>query len=402
MGLCRDALTNILPKVLVAPWLINLFYGNKIDFIFLVHPRHKNDIYDTVPSLKFIKRFIPEKLLLKILALCPAYAISKVEWKGIVRGLVVSTSIMPDDLFSKREGTFSELIRIIDFIRKITSNRVVYVGLAAWWPIVTNSGLAFKRVLKESDRIVITNGHTATLLSIYFTISRICEITGLKFNELRILIIGLGKMGSAVAEALNGKVNTIGMIDRNDMRMKTLQDSLFKKTPHSAIERHIATESFLFNETLSLLSEYDIVVCTTSNLNFIIKDTSLLKDCIIIDDSRPEAFPRVVDPGRNVVVLEGGLIKFEGIELDTDFGFGKKDNVFGCMAEAIILALDSLRTLKAVLGEIDYDNFNKMLVYSKEHNITEGDFKSGPKEVTFELLRHIMKNKHRYSHQNIY
>jgi predicted amino acid dehydrogenase len=330
---------------------------------------------------------------------CPAYMVSKVEWRGVVQGLVISTSIMPEDLFLKREDTSSQLSRIVSFIKKITDGKV-YVGLAAWWPIVTNSGLAFKRVVNEDDRIVVTNGHTATLLSIYLIIDKICEIAGLKFSELNILIIGVGKMGSAVAELLNGKVNDIGIIDRNAIRMKTLEKNLLKKTSHSTIKRYEATDSFLSEKLTFILSKYDIAVCTTSNVNYLIKDPSLLRDCIIIDDSRPEAFPRIIDLERNVLVLEGGLIKFKGLELDSDFGFGKKDNVFGCMAEAILLALDNMQTLKPTLGDIDYDNFNKMLIYCKKNNITEGDLKSGQKEVTFELLRRIIKNKYTYSEKN--
>ena len=391
----RDFLMNIFPLNAVTRRLAGLLYGKKIDFIFLVHPRHKKDIYDTVPLLKFIAKFIPEKIVLKILALCPAYVVSKAEWdEGRLRGLVISTSIMPKDLLTKRENTVAELGKIVRFIRKITRSKV-YVGLAAWWPIVTNSGLAFRRVLSENDRIVITNGHTATLVSMYLMLNSICEIAGTELRFLKILIIGVGKMGAAVAEKLNGKVESLGIIDRNETRMKSLEYHLLKKNTGLKIKKYIATESLFADEIYSILQDYHIVVCTTSNINYIIKDSSALRNCLIIDDSRPEAFPRVIDSQRKVAVLEGGLLKFKGISLDADFGYGMRDNVFGCMGEALLLALDGANALKPVVGEINDDSFDKMLAYCKENNVREGDFKSGHNEVAPELLRNIIKNKER-------
>lgn len=392
-ALLRDFLVNALPSKITPKFLVNSLYGKKVDFIFLVHPRHKEDIYKTVPLLKFITRFIPEKFILKILTKCPAYVIAKSEWKERdLRGLIVSTSIMPDELLIKRDNTLSELKRIVSFIKKIATGKV-YVGLAAWWPIVTNSGLAFQRVLEGDDNIAITNGHTATLVSIYLMVKHICGIADTKLDSLKILIIGIGKMGSAVAEIFNGKVKELGIIDRNEMRLRGVENYLSKKKQHSSVSRYVATDSLFSERIFSILSDYDITICTTSNVNYIIKDSSALRKCIVIDDSRPEAFPRVIDENRNAIVLEGGIIKLKGIELDDDFGFGKKDNVFGCMAEALILAADEMRSLKPVIGEIDYNNFYKMLAYCRKHDIGEGDFKSGQKEVSLELVKKIINNK---------
>lgn len=391
-SLIRDFLISILPEKLIPRFFIRVLYGGKTDFVFLVHPRHKDDIYNTIPLLGILRKILPEKILLKILRACPAYVVAAVKWPNITRGLVVSTSIMPEDLFNKREETILELKRIVDFLRKIAEDRI-YVGLAAWWPIVTNSGLVFKKMLRENDKIIVTNGHTATLLSLYLAIDKIREISGMKLNELKVIVIGAGRMGAAAAEYLNGRVDTIGMVERNETRLKVLKEGMMIKSPHSTINTYLSGDSFLSAEMLSVLREYDIAVCTTSNVNYIVGDNALLRDCVILDDSRPEAFPRVINPGRNLVVLEGGLVKFKGIEVDADFGFGRKDNVFGCMAEAIILALDKMKTLNPITGEIDYDNFERMLVYCRQHGITEGDFKSGHSEVEPEVLRGVVKSK---------
>jgi predicted amino acid dehydrogenase len=305
---------------------------------------------------------------------------------------VMSTSFLPQVLFSDREATLQELGRIVRFIRKL-SRRNVYVGLAAWWPIVTNSGLAFKRFLQDDDAIIITNGHTATLLSIYLTVERIASLSVIPLSDLKILILGAGRVGGACARLLNGKVRSIGIVDTNEARGNTVRQELEGKVQKTALSVYVASDVFLQHSLPALLSEYDITICTASNTNYIIEDPAKLKDCIIIDDSRPEAFPRIVSEKDHAVVLEGGLIKFAGITVDADFGFGSSDNVFGCMAESIMLALDKMESLKPTVGEVDPGNFSAMAVYCKERRITEGALMSGGTLVPPGLLRSIIARK---------
>lgn len=387
----RDFIINILPIKQLPPYLSKRLFLSNPDIIFLTHPRNMDDIYNIAPFLKFLKKILPEPLICKIINLCPAYTVAKINWKEKIYGLVVTTSVLPSELFKSREKVIQIAEKIINYIRKISSG-TVYVGLAAWWPIVTNNGLAFRRFLNSKDRIKVTNGHTATLASIYLTIIKILLISGLEIKKLNILIVGVGRMGAAVAKVLNGKVSKIGLGDQNAIRLEFVRNDLAKKSPSSLIENHIISETISDGELNLILSKYDIVICTTSNVSYIIHNKKALRNCIIIDDSRPEAFPRTVDFNLHTAVLEGGLIKINGVEINYDFGFGKRNNVFGCLAEAFILALDKSYKLKPILGEIDFDNFEKLLKFCEENNITAGDIMSGHRKLSdFEIKKLFSK-----------
>ena len=137
------------------------------------------------------------------------------------------------------------------------------------------------------------------------------------------------------------------------------------------------------------LARYDTTVCTTLNANRIVKNTETLRDCIIIDDSRPEAFERVYDPDKGLLVLEGGLMKIQDVMLGLDFGFGKIDSIFGCMSEAIMLAIDKLDRMVPILGEVHIANYNAMLKFCDEIGIREGDLLCGHRKISTDEIRQL-------------
>lgn len=377
----RDFFINILPIKKLSPFLLKLLFPFNPNFIFLVHPRNMDDVYHTIPFLKIISKIIPEKTICKIISICPVYSVAKIKWKNKINGLIVTTTYLPSMLFEKRENAVRMAEKIISYIRKTTLSHVC-LGLGGWWPIITNNGLAFNKFLDKNDRIKVTNGHTGTLASIYLTIKKISLLSGRDIHKLSIMVLGVGRMGEAVAKVLNGNVHTIALGDKNTVRLDIVKNMLEKETLSSVIKIHFIPENINDNELNLILSKYDIVICTTSNVSYITDNEKALKGCIIIDDARPEAFPRILDFDTRTAVLEGGLMKIEGIEVNYDFGFGKKDNVFGCLAETFMLALDKTNKLKPTLGEINFDNFETLLKFCEENNITVGDFISGYTKLT--------------------
>jgi len=388
----RDIVVSLLPvSQLPAPW-IKILYGRDVTFVFLTHPRDEKDIFCTFPLLAVLHRVIPSKWILGFLSIFPCFVAAKVVSPQGLNGFFISTPLLPSTLFQNRDKTLKNAKKIVQFIRKITTQRV-YVGLAAWWPIVTNSGVAFERYLEKDDRVVVTNGHSATLASIVLSVEKICQIAALPIRDLKLLIIGVGKMGGAVAQHFFGRTSAMGLVDQNEKRLDRVAEDLRQKTASTKIEKIPVSDTGFSGAILPALVDYHIAVCTTSNVGYVIKDEALLKNCIILDDARPEAFPRIVDADRGVIVLEGGLIKVAGIQIDSDFGFGNSDNIFGCLAEAFLMNLDGLRTLKPTLGEVDAENFQKLLSVCKQNKITCGDFKAGWQLVNDDMIKKVIQSK---------
>jgi predicted amino acid dehydrogenase len=142
-----------------------------------------------------------------------------------------------------------------------------------------------------------------------------------------------------------------------------------------------------------ILKDRHISICTTTNLRRIIKTEDIPENTVIIDDSRPEAISR--DAGHNKIVLEGGLMKIRGIDIDYNFGFGINENVFGCLAESYALALDALKTLRPTLGDVDLTNYEHMRNFCLDNEMECGDFKSRDLTISEDLIKKIVSSKNR-------
>ncbi len=378
LNFCRDVIISLLPEKLSPCIRACLPYTP--DFIFLTHPRNESDILATSPIYRLLRRFLSEKHAHNVLNLSPCYIISQVLGPQGTRGYVISVSELPQDLFMYRQKTSMLINRLISFFRKISKQRV-YVGLAAWWPIVSNSGLFFTKHLNQKDAIRITSGHTATLASIYLSVKKIAELIRVPEKHLKVLVLGIGKVGGGFCEVINGSVGKLGLLDTNQIRLKSFINKLQKSNTNQTIELIHVTEKDSENIIFDKLAEYDIAVCATSNAGLLIRDGNKLKNCIILDDSRPEAFPRIFSKERRVAVIEGGLMKIPGVVLDSDFGFGSNDNIFGCLSEAIILTLDQEKKLMPNVGEIDVKNLFDLIEFCNRHGIKHGDFKCGQQTI---------------------
>jgi hypothetical protein len=86
-------------------------------------------------------------------------------------------------------------------------------------------------------------------------------------------------------------------------------------------------------------------------------------------------------------------MKIKGIKQKYDFGFGIDDNVFGCLAESFLLAADKVETLQPTLGEVDFENFEKMIAAFSQLGVSVGDFKCRDEVIDEKRLVSIMKSK---------
>ena len=388
----RDFFVALLPvRILPERW-IRKFYGFNPDFIFLTHPRSLDDIYQSWPAGKILRKYLSERVLLKFLTFCPCYVIGSVLSPTGLRGLMITTTYVPTSLLSSQTQTMKLLGRIFRFIKKISTKQHVYIGLGGWWPIVTNGGVECQRFLSQRDNIIVTNGHCATLLSLYLTVAKISKLGGVPLKQLSVLIIGVGRIGMGLARLINGKVGKLGLLDRDSNRTNSVESELLSHPAASTIAGH-AISSDPEATIYSLVGEYDVIVSTTSNIGHLVRKPYMLRDCVVVDDARPESFPRLIDYKRKAIVLEGGLIKVQGVETTYDFGFGCADNIFGCLADAYFLALDGGRSLTPTIGDVSMQNFQKMLEFCSKYDIAEGDLKCGQYPVPSELVREILSEK---------
>jgi predicted amino acid dehydrogenase len=392
----RDFIVLTLPVKKLPYFWVKLLYGFQPHFAFFVHPRNYEDIYVGLPFLKFLKFLVRRKDAYKFFLLFPPFVVSSIRTNQNINGFVMAQLTVPEVMVQKRRETFQQLKRMLLLFSKLSHPHAV-IGLGGWFPMITRRGAQLKESARKYN-LSVTNGHCGTLGSIFMTVEKISSVAHLLLSQLNIAIIGVGKMGSNIARAFNGKVQGLILIDINRGHLMKLKESLERDQHMTKVEIcHTYKQDVLVK---NVLSRSHLGICATSTFRNIFKLRDLPPFYVAIDDSRPEALPR--DPRNEKIILEGGLLKVNGAVVDYDYGFGEGDNVFGCLGEAFLLALDQCRTLKPTLGEVDMENFFNMVDFCRHHNVKEGDFKSSNFSISESMIRDAINQRHSIISDNSY
>jgi len=341
-----------------------------------------------VSYFKILRKILPGWLFLWFVTRTPVYVVGRMKTEQGLNGLLVTNAILPAYLIKKKRQTFINIRQILRFIEKIAKDKCC-IGLGAWWPIVSKRGALFQKYAAKNIKWSITNGHCGTLISIYLSVLKIINLWEEGPHTIKVAIIGAGKMGTACAKVLLGTVGKIVLIDKNAKKLDLIQTGLAEIKSITDVVTFCADNT---HNVQQKLQEYDIVVCTTSNIAPVLTNLQLPDNIIVIDDSRPEAFHRTHGETKSIV-LEGGLMKIKGFSINYDFGFGQDDNVFGCLAEVFLLTLDRGRSFKPTLGDVQFDNFKRMIKFCSDNGVTVGDFKSGDVRVGDDAIKAVRKNR---------
>lgn len=368
--LVRDLIIFVLPMKRLPRFLTKLLYGISPRFVFFVHARRTEDTYVGLPILSLIRRYLGKKIFLMVLTWLPPMVLGTVKSPMGVDGFIVTGGgILPEQIFLTRKASLKKAVQAILFSSKICERGAIF-GLGGLWPMVTRRGLALVPFAKRYQ-MVVTNGHSGTLLSLYLSIQRIAEISEIPLEELKVMILGVGKMGASLAKVLYGKVAAISLVDVNEKRLETLERKLKEAVSATDIFKFLNKEDV--GDLRNLFESNHIVACTTSNVRRILRPSDIPSKSVIIDDSRPEAIPRNLDRGS--IVLEGGLLKVRGLKQEFNFGFGMDENVFGCLAESFMLAASRDGGLFNTLGDVESSKFAKLMEKAHELGVTVGDFR---------------------------
>lgn len=386
-GYLRDAFVIALPIKRLPRVLTKLLYGIEPKFAFFVHPRTYQDVFVSSPFLELIRFLFRKKTALHILSFATPFVVNSVQTRQNINGFVIGQFTLPEIMFEKRKQTLAQLEKMMRFFRKIAYPEAV-VGLGGWFPMVSRRGALLSELGKKLE-LTVTNGHCGTLSSIYMMVEKIANIGEIKLSELCLAIIGVGKMGANVARAFNGKLAKIILIDINEGSLLKTKQMLEHEMNKTEIIIHISGKSG--KPIKDVLKDCHLGVCATSSLRNILTLKDLPIGFIVIDDSRPEAMPR--DPRKERIVLEGGMLKIEGAKINYNYGMGEDDNVFGCLGEAFLVALDSKKNLQPTLGDVDMNNFFKLLDFAKENDVVEGDFKSSDEFISDEDIRNAFQRR---------
>jgi len=266
-----------------------------------------------------------------------------------------------------------------------------YIGLGAMTASLTRGGLDLVSGSEKGEGI--TNGKLYTAKNIAdITLSSVNAI-GLDYSTVVVAIVGAaGSIGSATAQILAsaGFKNFI-LIDLSERteRVATIE-KLLKKINHTV---HITKYT-----DLKRLKEADVIITATNRPDALITSEHITPGTIVVDDAQPSDIdPLLFKERDDVLLLEGGAVHSDDIQINIETGLKHKTDIFSCLAEVIILT--NIRKPYSLIGEVvevDFDLLNELLQLSNKLGLKHGGFQNMHKIYTDSDIARIKEARRKY------
>jgi predicted amino acid dehydrogenase len=237
------------------------------------------------------------------------------------------------------------------------------LGLGAFTGVVGDAGYTVSQRLS----IPVTTGNSYTVAVAIEASVEAARCMELEPAESVVAVVGAsGSTGRACAQVLAGKAGSLILIGRN---MERLQ----------AVRQEVASLGARVKATARLeeIREADIVLCMTSSIDPIVMPEFLRSGAVVCDVSRPRSVSRrVADERDDVLVIEGGVVEAPGeAEFGFDFGF-PPGQVYACMAETMVLALEGRYESFSLGREVSLDRVEEIANLARKHGFRLSGFRS--------------------------
>jgi len=293
-------------------------------FSFLVHPRDMADLLRCRESAFLLEGSKSEEDFIAQLRDHPPTVIGEVSFSGsAVRGEIIGVGFLPEDMFSRKARE-----RLIEAMKLARMRGAKTVGLGGLTSSATAGG---KSLLPYCDGITLTNGNAYTAATVASQVTEAAHILGLH-RTIKVGIFGCtGSVGIPATRLLAEAGFDLILVGRNEIRVRNLFGDLLGPT---------------LSGNPSTLREADIVVLLTSGGEAGLGESDVSDSTIVLDFAQPAnlsgEFHKAVQ-GRNVSVIEGGLVTIPGYRNSLDWGLNNPESAFACLAETVLFSREGLR-----------------------------------------------------------
>ncbi len=283
------------------------------------------DLYSCRESAFLLDRSQSEEDFLQQLAHHPPTVIGEVTFSGsAVRGEIIAVGFLPKDMFTTLANR-----KIIEALELARQRGAKTVGLGGLTSSATAGG---KSLLTYADGISLTNGNAYTASTVASQVNEAAHILGLH-RPMKVGILGCtGSVGIPATRLLAEAGFELILVGRNEIRVQNLFGDLAGST---------------LSGDPSTLRKANIVVLLTGGGEASLRASHVSDSTIVLDFAQPgnvsPDFHRAVQ-GRNISVIEGGLVTIPGYRNTLDWGLKHLESTFACLAETVLFSREGLRS----------------------------------------------------------
>lgn len=286
-----------------------------------------------------------------------------------VNGCFILATFIPDMIEKDMWMVFSKVVRACKIAEK---HGVGVVTLGGFTSIVAER--LGQEIANHVD-VAVTTGNTFTAAMVIEGIRKASGLLNLDTSSLKVTIVGsTGDIGSACARVLGDEVKQLTITGRTKPNLNRLRQELAKKRKAKVI----ATTD---NETA--VKDADVIIAAASVSASILKVEWFKPGAMICDVGYPKNVSYAPVTREDILIFSGGLAKSPTpIQFPIDTGLPGENTIYGCFAEAIILALEKrYENFSFGRGNITPEKIEQIRLSGKKHGFEVSDFYWGDKLI---------------------
>ncbi len=337
---------------------------------FMVHPVNVEGLYFILGRyLPFVQR-MPLLYLKNLIRKLPPFEFLNIKGIKSITGktvdvVIVVCPLLPEHFVAMpQEVVINKILRGAQISQELGAK---ILSLGGFTSIFSNQGLD---ICNRLD-MAITTGNSYTASLVIEAILKASNFMNIDLSKSSLTILGgTGDIGKACAQVLGRKVNLMNLIARDQDALADVRREL-EKVCSARINIGRLEDKYLENA--------DIIICSTSSITTLIDSQELKRGALLCDVSLPPNVARnIKEKRKDVFAFEGGYARLPFYNEIDNVVFKKyfiHENIFGCLAEAVILALEGdFVNYSLGRGNITIEKMNHINLLGKKHGIQLAPF----------------------------
>jgi len=295
----------------------------------------------------------------------------------VTKGSFLVATFIPEMIDKDIWTVFSKVVKACKIAEK---NGVGVVALGGFTSIV---GERIGHAVSDEVDVAVTTGNTFTAAMAIDGVFKAVELLGRDINSLKTAVIGgTGDIGSACVRVLAEKSAQVTITGRTKVNLARLKKELSGKNRAKIL-------TSLDNE--AAVKDADVVIAAASAVSSILQVDWFKPGSIICDVGYPKNISYAPVTRNDILVFSGGLSRLPTpINFPIDLGLPSPDVVYGCFAEAMILALEKrYENFSFGRGNIYPDKIEEIRQLGEKHGFVVSDFYWGDKLIDDSVIDRV-------------
>jgi predicted amino acid dehydrogenase len=215
--------------------------------------------------------------------------------------------------------------------------------------------------------IAITTGASLTSAVTVKMIERATDGLGVQLPRATLALVGAtGEVGRGCSMALHSRVAKVVLVGRNKTRLERLKDELVDQGARPGCV-------LLSTDLTQSVVDADIIITLASTPDLPIPSETLKPGTILCDVGYPRNVGAAVRSRRDIHVFDGGLVQLPKVlPFNIETATPAPDLLFGCFAEAIILAIENhLVSYSSGPGSVTTSRMEEIYALATKHGFRE-------------------------------